>query len=163
MLNLEDLKRGLDWLGLKIDHVVLLGFIKELDKDQDGFINLDEFKGAVGFEDDGTMAQNMTAFNGGMPLPPMPSDDQTKAIVKIPEPVLAAIKVKVKKVTKFTQIWTSQGSMSRQKISIWEPVVSSTILRQNKVSISMGHFHGCLLYTSPSPRDQRGSRMPSSA
>ena len=29
-----------------------------------------------------------------------------------------------------------------------------------------GHHHwfgGCLLYTSPSPRDQRGSRMPSSA
>ena len=26
-----------------------------------------------------------------------------------------------------------------------------------------GHFIGCLLYTSPSPRDQRGSRMPSSA
>ena len=24
-------------------------------------------------------------------------------------------------------------------------------------------IHGCLLYTSPSPRDQRGSRMPSSA
>ena len=24
-------------------------------------------------------------------------------------------------------------------------------------------FIGCLLYTSPSPRDQRGSRMPSSA
>ena len=24
-------------------------------------------------------------------------------------------------------------------------------------------FRGCLLYTSPSPRDQRGSRMPSSA
>ena len=25
------------------------------------------------------------------------------------------------------------------------------------------HFPTCLLYTSPSPRDQRGSRMPSSA
>ena len=25
------------------------------------------------------------------------------------------------------------------------------------------HLHFCLLYTSPSPRDQRGSRMPSSA
>ena len=24
-------------------------------------------------------------------------------------------------------------------------------------------YHFCLLYTSPSPRDQRGSRMPSSA
>ena len=27
----------------------------------------------------------------------------------------------------------------------------------------MSHGHCCLLYTSPSPRDQRGSRMPSSA
>ena len=26
-----------------------------------------------------------------------------------------------------------------------------------------GDLYGCLLYTSPSPRDQRGSRMPSSA
>ena len=25
------------------------------------------------------------------------------------------------------------------------------------------HYKDCLLYTSPSPRDQRGSRMPSSA
>ena len=29
--------------------------------------------------------------------------------------------------------------------------------------IQKGDFKGCLLYTSPSPRDQRGSRMPSSA
>jgi len=27
----------------------------------------------------------------------------------------------------------------------------------------LGIFLACLLYTSPSPRDQRGSRMPSSA
>ena len=27
----------------------------------------------------------------------------------------------------------------------------------------IGRYLGCLLYTSPSPRDQRGSRMPSSA
>ena len=32
------------------------------------------------------------------------------------------------------------------------------------VSPSLGNLYmGCLLYTSPSPRDQRGSRMPSSA
>ena len=28
---------------------------------------------------------------------------------------------------------------------------------------SISHIYTCLLYTSPSPRDQRGSRMPSSA
>ena len=31
------------------------------------------------------------------------------------------------------------------------------------LGIGAGLFLGCLLYTSPSPRDQRGSRMPSSA
>ena len=31
------------------------------------------------------------------------------------------------------------------------------------IKIFMGSSTGCLLYTSPSPRDQRGSRMPSSA
>ena len=31
------------------------------------------------------------------------------------------------------------------------------------VEADVTHFHTCLLYTSPSPRDQRGSRMPSSA
>ena len=30
-------------------------------------------------------------------------------------------------------------------------------------AINAGLFKACLLYTSPSPRDQRGSRMPSSA
>ena len=38
---------------------------------------------------------------------------------------------------------------------------------QNPSDVNTGTFRGlylrCLLYTSPSPRDQRGSRMPSSA
>ena len=40
--------------------------------------------------------------------------------------------------------------------SINRPLLGSAPMR--KV-----HFDACLLYTSPSPRDQRGSRMPSSA
>lgn len=142
LLNYEDLKRGLDWLGLKLDQVLLLGFMKELDKDRDGYINLDEFKSAVGFEDDGTMAANAAAFNNGMPLPPMPSTDKEKKTVNIPPPVLAAIKVKVRKITKFSLVWNSQGSMSRQKISIWEPVVGAGAFRQNKDAIPLGHFSG---------------------
>ena len=38
------------------------------------------------------------------------------------------------------------------------------ILIQHGKGADMGAaFGSCLLYTSPSPRDQRGSRMPSSA
>ena len=34
---------------------------------------------------------------------------------------------------------------------------------QESIDRKFLRFMGCLLYTSPSPRDQRGSRMPSSA
>ena len=34
---------------------------------------------------------------------------------------------------------------------------------EKKEKILLAAGYGCLLYTSPSPRDQRGSRMPSSA
>ena len=37
------------------------------------------------------------------------------------------------------------------------------IAAQNCSDKDSGAYTGCLLYTSPSPRDQRGSRMPSSA
>ena len=35
--------------------------------------------------------------------------------------------------------------------------------KRNSVLAKLRPIHICLLYTSPSPRDQRGSRMPSSA
>ena len=34
---------------------------------------------------------------------------------------------------------------------------------RDKANLINGALFACLLYTSPSPRDQRGSRMPSSA
>jgi Ca2+-binding EF-hand superfamily protein len=142
LLNTEDLQLGIEWLGLKLDHALLAGFMKEVDKDKDGRINLDEFKSAVGFEDDGNMAEAMATFNGGMPLPPMPSDDAGKKAVTIPEPVLGSIKVKVKKATKFSLVWNSQGSMSRYKIGIWEASIQTGAFKQNKAVVCLGHFAG---------------------
>ena len=37
------------------------------------------------------------------------------------------------------------------------------VVPPREISTKDGRFYSCLLYTSPSPRDQRGSRMPSSA
>ena len=37
------------------------------------------------------------------------------------------------------------------------------ILIKNQINPPSRNYNACLLYTSPSPRDQRGSRMPSSA
>ena len=49
----------------------------------------------------------------------------------------------------------------RQFFEGLEYIFLSTVDGQGRPQISL--LTGCLLYTSPSPRDQRGSRMPSSA
>ena len=44
------------------------------------------------------------------------------------------------------------------------PTRNTNVLLNSVIScIAILFYEGCLLYTSPSPRDQRGSRMPSSA
>ena len=50
-------------------------------------------------------------------------------------------------------------------ILCYESLKSNTINQSSGCSVFDGKAEiiGCLLYTSPSPRDQRGSRMPSSA
>ena len=52
---------------------------------------------------------------------------------------------------------TKEGTFLKECLLITsEPAVGGT-------SFDIGLSDTCLLYTSPSPRDQRGSRMPSSA
>ena len=50
--------------------------------------------------------------------------------------------------------------------SVWALKAGSVVLLRTASVVAfftMGHYYSCLLYTSPSPRDKRLSRMPSSA
>ena len=63
--------------------------------------------------------------------------------------------------------------VENKELNIWEaiiPVIALVGMLAYNVSVfkddalgGSNQFIFCLLYTSPSPRDQRGSRMPSSA
>ena len=53
-----------------------------------------------------------------------------------------------------------------ESVSFYRDVIGLSLVRnveRKGLSISKVLGYTCLLYTSPSPRDQRGSRMPSSA
>ena len=57
----------------------------------------------------------------------------------------------------------NKRSMWSVSLADYANAVVDTANSINGPVIAVGHSMGCLLYTSPSPRDQRGSRMPSSA
>ena len=48
-------------------------------------------------------------------------------------------------------------------LRIIDAIADRLTIPNEKVYINLDKYGNCLLYTSPSPRDQRGSRMPSSA
>ena len=54
---------------------------------------------------------------------------------------------------------------AHQAVYVDDYMEKSGDLRWGIVAVNLRNegFRDCLLYTSPSPRDQRGSRMPSSA
>ena len=60
---------------------------------------------------------------------------------------------------KFTWLGTTKSLSSEQKSQAAETFGAAS----ESISAGKRLFDTCLLYTSPSPRDQRGSRMPSSA
>ena len=61
-----------------------------------------------------------------------------------------------------TGMITVRGDLNSRKLkSAFIKVVGATLPKERKVTLAENSI--CLLYTSPSPRDMRRSRMPSSA
>ena len=62
-----------------------------------------------------------------------------------------------------SEVYPDIKSMIRGQAKIVALREMLKLSRQGTVHSGDDALIGCLLYTSPSPRDQRGSRMPSSA
>ena len=56
-----------------------------------------------------------------------------------------------------------QRGVERKRVELIARDFNEYIVNEPKVSFRNGRYYVCLLYTSPSPRDISGSRMPSSA
>ena len=74
--------------------------------------------------------------------------------------------------SRFLGALTSQGIKETSKLFKWfnclayatlAALIARTIIFPAGVLIESSYYSSCLLYTSPSPRDISGSRMPSSA
>ena len=89
----------------------------------------------------------------------------------------AAFDVDIAKITMPEQDWTWTRYTIKILMKTFWPIaltmfvitmlggilIKNEVIQETTAAYYSGMFITCLLYTSPSPRDQRGSRMPSSA
>jgi hypothetical protein len=71
--------------------------------------------------------------------------------VEVPYVILEQIKVKVKKLEKFDEVWRSAGIATKHKSSIWEDRLSASrkmVGGRNRTRINLGHF-GSGSYAAP--------------
>ena len=74
----------------------------------------------------------------------------------------------LKEVEAFDKIVLSPGPGIPEEAGLLKEIIKTYAPKKSIFGVclgqqAIGEVFGCLLYTSPSPRDQRGSRMPSSA
>ena len=67
---------------------------------------------------------------------------------------------KMKSFKEFSQDKELSEQYTSEALSIAQRLKKSRLFKRIAAKIKLGKKRACLLYTSPSPRDQRGSRIP---
>jgi len=171
LLTCSELYSALVWLGLPVEPADIHAMVRHMDRDGDGLVSFDEFRMAVGgggelSERDGT--QEMTdelegvalrpEFQGltAVTIPELAELDESEAIEaeetpQVPMEALSMVKVKVKKLEKFDEVWKSSGIATKHKTSIWEDRLSASrkvVGGRNRLRVCLGHYASSS-YTAP--------------
>ena len=100
--------------------------------------------------------------NAGKTLPMISVMDAVKE--KLIVPVLIGNESEIKKTADEIKFDISEHEIIDEPVENNTAKIAAKLASEDKIKIIVkGHIHTCLLYTSPSPRDNTLSRMPSSA
>ena len=172
LLTCSELYGALVWLGLPVSPPDVYNMVRYMDRDADGLITYDEFRTCIGMGvDDFEEAAESAAIVSGtandseeradfdglhpIPIPELAEVDaeqeEADAAPTVPTELLGQIKVKVKKLDKFDEIWRSSGIATKHKTSIWEDKISKSLKLvggRNRMRVTLGHF-GSASYSAP--------------
>lgn len=148
----SELYGGLEWLGMKLSPQDIYAVVRHVDSYKDGRIRYPDWEAAlkdhsVDEEDENTTAAGAGEF-GNLEILPKQIDelyvDRADIISRqeeIHDSALKWIKVKVKEVSSWRQVWSSEGTGARTQVSVWTPHIKEhTVFRRNKYKVCLGHY-----------------------
>jgi hypothetical protein len=125
--------------------------VRHIDSYKDGRIRYPDWEAALKDhtmeEDDEPTTTGATEF-GNLEILPKQIDelfvDRADIISRqeeIHDSALREIKVKVKEISSWRQVWSSEGTGARTHVTMWTPHISQhTVFRRNKYRVCLGHY-----------------------
>lgn len=150
VLSCSELYGGLEWLGMKVSPQDIYAIVRHIDKFKDGRIRYADWEAALkdpSLEEDDENNTKQTDFSSLEILPKQIEElyvnkaDIISRQEQIHDKALHEIKVKLKDVSSWRQIWTSEGSGARQHATVWYPHIKEhMVFGRNKYRTCLGHY-----------------------
>ncbi len=160
MLNCSDLYSGLKWLGVEMTVEQMHTLMRRIDSDNDGLLDFVDFKRAFttdgkggineedseeeGDEEDDGEGDGMKRLMGGFmseefprfEIPELFADDSGNTRgAELSATTFTKFNVKIHQHKHFTEVWNTQGTMSRTKASIWAPNLMKAGAKRDRLRV----------------------------
>jgi hypothetical protein len=148
----SELYGGLEWLGMKLAPQDIYAVVRHIDSYKDGRIRYPDWEAAlkehfVEEDDENTPAGSRSEFGDLEILPKQIEElfvDRADIISRqeeIHDTALREIKVKVKDISSWRQVWSSEGTGARTQVTVWTPHISQhSVFKRNKYKVCLGHY-----------------------
>lgn len=166
LLSCSEFYGGLTWLGIEMERDDIYRLVKYIDKQHDGRIRFSDFEAVLSMNDnygDDFKVDSVGSTSNIGAYTTLEKENDFKSVIvqprqipeiyvnkeqerlerkeEISEESLKEIQIKVKPVSNYKMIWCSDGTGSRQEVSIWTTIgTQNTLIKRNKYRVCLGHY-----------------------
>jgi len=161
LIDCSELWGGLTYLGMDVTPAQVYDIMQTIEPSRVGLISFDDFQRALQLLDDDGKEKAKEIATTVTSLPKIKPrkmkelhliEKMHKEANRLSPEVLKTVKIKVKAISHFKQVWSTKGTNSRQNVSVWAPEFGKKFYQRNKTRICVGHYV-CQDFSTPKKTD----------
>jgi hypothetical protein len=139
LVSCSELYGALDWLGIQFEPEQVHDLVRKIAVGTEGLLSYADFKRVFQSPEDEFESRGGDSSSAAIMPKPMAElvelskESAVAERVGLTADMLNQFKVKVKTITGFSQVWSSQGTQSKDQVSLWEPSIASSMLSSTRV------------------------------
>jgi len=150
LMTCSEFYGGLTYLDLEFTKDQIYDLMSKLAIDQIGLVSYAEFRRVFQESEEDLESRGVNGGDGASSfeviqprmIPELyeANKEVEEVSVDLTQDILQHFKIKVKPVSGFSSVWSSQGTQSQTQVSVWAPVQPTAILKSNRGRLCLGYY-----------------------